>query len=172
MFFGISPREAACIDPQQRLLLEVTWEALEDAGLTTGALAGSDTGVYVGGFMLDNQFQQMGLLNWGDHQFAFSNQLTLVMLSNRISYVFDLRGPSLSIDTACSSSMVALNYACEDLWQGRCSRAIAGGVNIMLRPEYTIVLSKGGCSHPIHGANHSTRGRTDMLAVKAAASLC
>ena len=148
MFFGISPREAACIDPQQRLLLEVTWEALEDAGLTAERLAGSDTGVYVGGFMLDNQLQQMGLLNREIISSHSATSSTLVMLSNRISYVFDLRGPSLSIDTACSSSMVALNYACEDLWHGRCSRAIAGGVNIMLRPEYTIVLSKGGFLAP------------------------
>ena len=148
MFFGILPREAAHIDPQQRLLLEVTWEALEDAGLVADRLAGTDTGVYIGGFTLDSLITQLSPLNRDIISSHSATGASLVMLSNRISYLFDFRGPSMSIDTACSSSLVAVNYACQDLWQGKCSLAIVGGVNIMLRPEYPVVMSKGGFLAP------------------------
>jgi acyl transferase domain-containing protein/aryl carrier-like protein len=143
IFFGVSPREAACMDPQQRLLLEVTWEALEDAGLPADRLAGSDVGVYVGAFTLDNNVRQMSPVNRpmiGTHTAAGS---TMTILSNRLSYFFDFRGPSISIDTACSSSLVALHYACQDLWRGACSLALAGGVNVMFAPEYTVAMCKG-----------------------------
>jgi acyl transferase domain-containing protein len=133
-FFGMSPREAAYLDPQQRLLLEVAWEALEDGGLVAERLAGSDTGVYIGGFMLDNMLAQFSPLNRdqiGPHSAVSS---TLSILSNRLSYVFDLRGPSVTMDTACSSSLVALHYACQALWRGECTLAFAGGVNVMHRP--------------------------------------
>ncbi len=143
LFFGMSPREAAVLDPQQRLLLQTTWEAFEDAGFTEQQLKGSETGVFVGGFCLDNKLQQLGALNRdliGPHTATSS---TMVMLSNRISYAFDLRGPSLSIDTACSSALVAAHYACTSIWSGESDMAIAGGVNIMLRPEYPIAMSKG-----------------------------
>lgn len=143
LFFGMSPREAAILDPQQRLLLESTWEAFEDAGLTEKELKGSATGVFIGGFCLDNKMQQLGVLNRdliGQHTATSS---TMVMLSNRISYSFDLRGPSLTIDTACSSALVAAHYACMSIWTGESKMAIAGGVNVMLRPEYPIAMSKG-----------------------------
>ncbi len=147
-FFGILPREAARMDPQQRLLLEVTWEALEDAGLPVDRLAGSDTGVYVGGFMLDNQILQMNWLNRDIITGQAATGTTMVMMSNRISYIFDFRGPSFTLDTACSSSLVAFNYACQDLWHGRCSLAVVGGVSVMLRPEYPIAMTKGGFLAP------------------------
>lgn len=143
-FFGISPREARYLDPQLRLLLEVVWEAFEDAGIPPGAMVGSDTGVYIGGFTLDY---------WSSLLHASGRELiaqhtglggSLVMLSNRISHLFDLHGPSLTMDTACSSSMVALNYACTDLWAGNTSLAIVGGANVMLRPEISIAMSRGG----------------------------
>jgi len=143
LFFGMSPREAAILDPQQRLLLESTWEAFEDAGLTEDQLRGSATSVFIGGFCLDNKMQQLGVLNRdliGQHTATSS---TMVMLSNRISYSFDLRGPSLTIDTACSSALVAAHYACMSIWAGESDMAIAGGVNVMLRPEYPIAMSKG-----------------------------
>lgn len=143
LFFGMSPREAAILDPQQRLLLESTWEAIEDAGFQEDALRGSRTGVFIGGFCLDNKLQQLGALNRdliGQHTATSS---TMVMLSNRISYSFDLRGPSLTIDTACSSALVAAHYACLSIWSGESDMAIAGGVNVMLRPEYPIAMSKG-----------------------------
>ncbi len=142
-FFGISPREAATLDPQQRLLLEVCWEALEDAGLPASALAGSPTGVFVGGFTLDAMLSRFSAANQDaiDNHTATSSSMTL--LSNRLSYALDLRGPSMTIDTACSSSLVALHLACEALSRGECSVALAGGVNVMLLPYYQIVMSKG-----------------------------
>lgn len=148
LFFGISPREAAALDPQQRVLLEVSWEALEDAGIDPESLGGSSTGVFVGGFMLDNKLTQLNPLN--RHTIASNTAvgMTLTMLSNRISYLYDLRGPSMSIDTACSSSMVALDQACRSIWTGDSSLALVGGVNIMHRPEIFIAMCKGGFLAP------------------------
>jgi len=143
LFFGMSPREAAIIDPQQRLLLETTWEAFEDAGFQETKLRGSRTGVFIGGFCLDNKLQQLGALNRDLIGQNTATSSTMVMLSNRISYSFDLRGPSLTIDTACSSALVAAHYACLSIWTGESDMAIAGGVNVMLRPEYPIAMSKG-----------------------------
>ena len=142
-FFGISPREAESMDPQQRLLLEVAWEAFEDAGISADELAGSKTGVFIGGFCLDNLIMRVGPLNreLADAHTAASS--TMTMLANRISYIFDLAGPSVSMDTACSSSLVTTHYACQSLWHGEADMAVAGGVNIMLRPEYPIAMSKG-----------------------------
>lgn len=143
LFFGVSPREAACMDPQQRLLLEVAWEALEDGGFVPEELAGSDTGVFIGAFTLDNKLTQMGSISRdliGTHTAIGS---TMTILSNRLSYFFDFRGPSLSIDTACSSSLVAFHYACQAIWRGECSLALAGGVNVIYRPEYNVAMCKG-----------------------------
>ncbi len=143
LFFGISPREARSLDPQQRLLLEVTYEAIEDAGLQVEKLKGSAAGVFVGGFDLDNKLLLLGVLN---RQLINSNtatNFTMTMLSNRISYTFDLRGPSMSIDTACSSSLVAVHTACRSIWNNESTMAFAGGVNIMILPEFSIMLSKG-----------------------------
>lgn len=144
LFFGISPREAIYMDPQQRLLLEVAWEALEDAGVVPHDLAGTRTGVYIGGFTLDSLLLQLSPLNRGGiHSHHQATAASMTMLAARISYTFDLRGPSMTIDTACSSSLVALHYACQDLWRGQCAMALVGGVNIMLRPEFPMVMCKG-----------------------------
>ncbi|MBD9357362.1 type I polyketide synthase [Methylomonas albis] len=148
LFFGIAPREAECIDPQQRLLLETSWEALEDAGIPYEVVAGSNTGVFIGAFTLDHKLTQMGKMNRhliGTHTAIGS---TMTILSNRISYVLDLRGPSMSLDTACSSSLVALHLACQAIWRGECDLAMAGGVNVMTRPEYPIAMCKGGFLAP------------------------
>lgn len=142
-YFGISPREANNIDPQQRLLLEVAVEAMEDAGIPITGLAGSDTGVFIGGFTLDSLLLQMSPLNRENIGSHSATGASMTMLANRLSYSFDLRGPSLSTDTACSSSLVAVHLACQAIWRGECSAALAGGVNVMLRPEYPIVMSKG-----------------------------
>lgn len=142
-FFGISPREAAILDPQQRLLLEVTWEAIENAGLVLPSLQGSSTGVYIGAFTLDNMGQQFGASNRRDITTHTAVSATLTMLANRISYVFDLRGPSIAIDTACSSSLVSLHLACQALWHQECEQAVAGGVNVMFRPEMLLAMCKG-----------------------------
>ena len=143
LFFGISPREAESMDPQQRLLLEVTWEAIEDAGMQLANLQGSKTGVFIGGFMLDNMLMSMGQLNRELVDTHTPISSTMTILSNRLSYVFDLHGPSVSMDTACSSSLVAAHYACQSIWNGESDMAITGGVNVMLRPEYPIAMSKG-----------------------------
>jgi acyl transferase domain-containing protein/acyl carrier protein len=142
-FFHFSPREVEFIDPQQRLLLELSWEAMESAGLDVEALAGSETGVFVGGFTVDhllNQFGSSARDSIGSHSAAGA---TLTMLSNRVSYAFDFRGPSLSLDTACSSSLVAFAQAVSAVQAGQCEIALVGGSNFMLRPEYTIAMSKG-----------------------------
>lgn len=144
IFFGISPREAAYMDPQQRLLLEVTWEALEDAGLIPKQLAGSLTGVYVGAFTLDSMVLQLSPLNrenLNSHYGAAAASMT--MLANRVSYIYDFHGPSVSLDTACSSSLVSFHYACQGLWNRECTLALAGGVNVMLIPEFPVLMSKG-----------------------------
>lgn len=143
MFFGISPREAEYMDPQQRLLLEVAWEAMEDAGLPGEQLQGSLTGVFIGGFCLDHKLKQLSPMN--RHLLAAHSGTgsTMAILANRISYIFNLQGPSVSMDTACSSSLVATHYACQSIWNGECHTALAGGVNIMLKPEYSIAMSKG-----------------------------
>ena len=131
-FFGISPREAAQMDPQQRVLLELVWHATEDAGIPASKLAGSATGVYIGGSSTDYRDLRLGDPASGNSYFMTGG--TLSILANRISYVFDLHGPSLTIDTACSSSLVALHHACEAIRDGRIETAIVGGINLLLAP--------------------------------------
>lgn len=143
-FFGISTREATPLDPQQRLLLELTWEAFEDAGVVAGNLSGTKSGVYIGGFTLDNQIHLLNVYNREAITTHTAISSTVGMLSNRISYTFNLKGPSFTVDTACSSSAVAIHLACKDLLRGDCNLAITGGVNVMVRPEYMIAMCKGG----------------------------
>src|SRR6516164_4868901 len=131
-FFGISPREAAQMDPQQRLLLELVWHAFEDAGIPTSKIAGSATGVYIGASTTDYYDLRVGDPASADSYSVTGN--TLSVFANRISYVFDLRGPSLTIDTACSSSLVALHHACEAIRAKRVATAIVGGINLLLAP--------------------------------------
>ena len=141
-FFGISPREAATMDPQQRLLLEVTQEAMDDAGVS-GRVAGRPVGVYVGGFTADN----MVLRHLPASLPAVSSHTPtagmFTMLSNRISFVYDLRGPSITIDTACSSSLVALHEATQAIARGEIELALVGGVNAMFTPEMFVGMCKG-----------------------------
>ncbi len=152
--FGISPREAACMDPQQRLLLESTWEAFEDAGVPVERMAGSRTGVFIGGFCLDHLLSQTKAANLPLVDAHSPGGVMMTVLSNRISHAFDLRGPSLTIDTACSSSLVAIHYACQSLRSGESELALAGGVNVMGRPEFPVIMSKGHfLSH--HGECHA-----------------
>ena len=146
--FGISPREADQLDPQQRLLLEVTWEALEDAGIPVEQLRGSNTAVFVGGFTLDYQTLAYSPHNQRLLSSHTSVGASMTLLSNRISYTFDLRGPSLTVDTACSSSLVATHLARQALLRGDCELALVGGVNLMLSPATTIAMSKGHLLSP------------------------
>ena len=142
-FFDLPPRVAENLDPQQRLLLELIWEAFENAGLDLPAHAGKKVGVYVGGFMLDHMITLMQVTNRTRHNANTAAGMMMTMLANRLSHAFDLRGPSLSIDTACSLSLVAFSYACRDIWSGECDMAVVGGANIMTRPEYPIGMCKG-----------------------------
>lgn len=131
-FFGMSPREAEQVDPQQRLLLELTWEALEDGGIPAAKLAGCGAGVYIGASGSDYANARSGDPAGGDAYFMTGT--TSSILANRLSYIFDLHGPSFTVDTACSSSLVALHLACEALRSGEVSAAIVGGVNLLLSP--------------------------------------
>jgi acyl transferase domain-containing protein len=129
-FFGIPPREAAILDPQQRLLLQCSWEAFEDAGDPPSDHAGARTGVFIGGFMMDHLSLKSDLRDRDRITTHSATAATLTMLSNRLSYVFDLRGPSVSLDTACSSSLVAIHQACQSIWANESDAALAGGVNV------------------------------------------
>jgi acyl transferase domain-containing protein len=145
-YFGITPREADRMDPQQRLFLEVAIEALDDAGLTQPALAGTRTGVYVASY--HNDYAQ---LQYGDLEAIDPRTLTGTLhsvLANRLSWFLDLRGPSVSVDTACSASLVAVHLACQSLRMGECDIAIAGGVSLMIAPELLVSMSKVGFMAP------------------------
>jgi acyl transferase domain-containing protein/NADPH:quinone reductase-like Zn-dependent oxidoreductase/acyl carrier protein len=141
-FFGVSPREASIMDPQQRLLLEVTQEAMDDAGVS-GRVAGRQVGVYVGGFMSDNNLLRHIPTTRAAINAHTPTAGTFTMLSNRISFVYDLRGPSMTIDTACSSSLVALHEATQAITRGEIEMALVGGVNAMLAPETFVAMCKG-----------------------------
>ncbi|GET39295.1 type I polyketide synthase [Microseira wollei] len=147
-FFGISPRKAARIDPQQRLLLEVAWEALEDGGQVAERLVGSNTGVFVGIYIHDYQNIQSSDRDRNLIDAQTATGMAMSITANCISYIFDFHGPSVVLDTACSSSLVAVHFACRSLWNGECSLALAGGVNVMLKPEWTISFSKAGMLSP------------------------
>jgi 8-amino-7-oxononanoate synthase len=140
-FFGISPREAVSMDPQQRLLLEVAWESLEDAGQIPERLAGSQTGVFVG--IGTHDYSVLLWQNPVNDPYATTGTGNCIA-ANRISYVFDLKGPSLAIDTACSSSLVAVHLACQSLWCQESTLALAGGVNVLLLSSAMIGFAKSG----------------------------
>ena len=137
-FFGLSPAEAARMDPQQRLVLEVAWEALEHAAVAPESIAGTDAGVFVGISALD--FPQ---LMAGVPKRAGTGMMHCIA-ANRLSYFLDLRGPSVAVDTACSSSLVAVHLAAQSLRDGETHLALAGGVNLILNPEWTASFSEAG----------------------------
>ena len=139
-FFGIAPREAASMDPQQRLLLEVSWEALEHAGQAPERFENSRTGVFIG--IANSEYGQL-LTGDPTRYDAYSGSgSTPSIASGRLSYVLRLHGASLSIDTACSSSLVAVHLACLSLRAGECRMALAGGVNRIILPDSTVLMSK------------------------------
>ncbi|MBN8739346.1 MAG: hypothetical protein BGP24_06815 [Lysobacterales bacterium 69-70] len=144
-FFGISRQEAAVMDPQQRLLLEVAWEALESAGITLDALAGSATGVFVG--ISNNDYARLETLDAAPSPYDGTGN-AFSIAANRLSYLWDLRGPSMAIDTACSSSLVAVHQACRSLLDGESTLAFAGGVNLLLAPDLTVTFCQAGMMSP------------------------
>ncbi|MEV0416102.1 type I polyketide synthase, partial [Streptomyces sp. NPDC050448] len=139
-FFGISPREALAMDPQQRLLLETSWEALEGAGIDPVSLKGADVGVFSG---VSNQGYGTGGGGVAPELEAFAGAATASSVaSGRVSYVFGFEGPAVSVDTGCSSSLVAMHLAAQALRQGDCSMALAGGVMVMATPGAFMAFSR------------------------------
>ncbi|MGA5704456.1 type I polyketide synthase [Peterkaempfera bronchialis] len=146
-FFGISPREAAAADPQQRLALELAWEAVEESGIVPGTLEGSRTGVFIGAILDD-----YAALTYR-HAPASLTRHTLAgtqrsMIANRVSYHLGLRGPSLTVDSGQSSSLVAVHLACESLRRGESTLALAGGVHLNLLAESTLRVARFGGLSP------------------------
>ena len=140
-FFGIAPREVPSMDPQQRLILEVAWEALEDGGQIPERLARTKTGVFVG---IGSHDYSVMLWHQPVNDPYSTTGTANSIAANRLSYVLDLKGPSLSVDTACSSALVAVHLACQSIWQGESVMALAGGVNVLLSPFGTMGFTKGG----------------------------
>ena len=141
-FFGISPREAMSLDPQQRLLLEVCWEALENAAQAPEKLNGSLTGVFVG--MCNNDYAQLEAFCAPSNidVYTATGSINFGVGAGRLAYILGLHGPTLTVDTSCSSSLVSVHLACQSLRSGECHLALAGGVNLMLSPIATIAMSK------------------------------
>nr|WP_320166345.1 polyketide synthase [uncultured Methylophaga sp.] len=141
-FFGILPKEAIAMDPQQRLFLQAAVSALEDAGYSKRKIEGSDTSVFVGIGNADYP----GMMNANNASFDMfkGTGLALSCIANRLSFWLDLHGPSESIDTACSGSLVAVHHAIEALRRGDSKLAIAGGTNIIAGPELFIAFEKAG----------------------------
>ena len=144
LFFRISPREAEQMDPQQRLFLEVCWEAFRHAALTGSRLYGSNTGVFVG--VMNNDYLVEAIRQ--DAPLGVGSGVSSAILANRVSYTFDLWGPSMPIETACSSGLIALHYACCALRLGECDQAVAGAVNLTLSPEGYVAFSRFGMLSP------------------------
>lgn len=166
-FFGLTPREANRMDPQQRLLLEVAWQAMQNAGLPADKLGGTKTGVFVG--IGASDYAKVPLHADVDYFGSIDGHMgtgnALSIAANRLSYVFDFKGPSLAVDTACSSSSVAIALAVQALRRGECSTALAAGVNAILTPETTIAFSnaqmlspRGRCRPFDAGADGYVRG--------------
>ena len=146
-FFGISPREAAMLDPQQRLTLELGWEALEDAGIVPATMRGSRSGLFIGAIADDYAalLAELGPEGATNHTFTGGQR---GMIANRLSYFLDLTGPSMVVDSAQSSGLVAIHQACQSVLLGDCELAIAGGVSLAIRAEGTVVLDRlGSLSH-------------------------
>lgn len=141
LFFRISPLEAMTMDPQQRLLLEVTWEALEHAALAPDGLEGSKTGVFIG-MTAGQSLADLAIIRSEKAMYAGTGQ-TPSIAAGRISYIFGFQGPCFALDTACSSSMMAVHEAVGSLRAGECDLAVAGGVNV-LTPEANVLMANAG----------------------------
>lgn len=141
-FFNMTKTEAASLDPQQRLLLECSYEALENAGMSLEDINGSDMGVFVGSFCFD--WAKVTLRDADAIPLYHATGTGQAMLANRLSYFFNLHGPSVTLDTACSSSLVALHQACQALRTGECDTALVAGVNCTLCQDSLASMSTMG----------------------------
>jgi pimaricinolide synthase PimS1 len=146
-FFGISPREAAAMDPQQRLMLELCWEALEDASVPPERLHGSQAGVFVGAISSDyaDLMREYGPQALTRHALTGTHRS---LIANRVSYALGLRGPSMTVDTGQSSSLVAVHLACESIRRGESSLALACGVHLNISPSSALSASSFGGLSP------------------------
>ncbi|ETS86665.1 hypothetical protein PFICI_00493 [Pestalotiopsis fici W106-1] len=145
-FFGMTGLEVETMDPSQRKLLEVVYEAFENGGETWDSISGSRTGVFVGNFSLDHWMMQAR--DWDyPRPYATTGAATSI-LANRISYIFNLQGPSLALDTACSSSMYAVHLAVNSIRNGDCDSAIVAASNWLVDPSLQIALNKLGALSP------------------------
>jgi acyl transferase domain-containing protein len=168
-FFGLSPREAEALDPQHRLFLETAWHALEDAGyagdlrLPVGVFAGAGMNTYVFANLLGNRAAQIAI---GPYQAMLANDKDY--LATRVAYKLNLRGPSMMVQTACSTSLVALHVACQNLLAGQCDVALAGGVSVSL-PQRTgylftegMIFSRDGHCRPFDASASGTRASSGV----------
>ncbi|MCA9704852.1 MAG: acyltransferase domain-containing protein [Myxococcales bacterium] len=170
MFFGISPREAKEMDPQQRLALELSWEALEDAGVVASKLSGTPTGVFLGAIWHD--YGDLALHDLATMSSHRATGQSLNMIANRVSYSLGLQGPSVVVDSACSSALVAVSMACQSLHCGDATMALVGGINLILAPSTMVALTKfgglspSGCSRAFDaGADGFGRGEGGGIVV-------
>ncbi|MEM9923110.1 MAG: beta-ketoacyl synthase N-terminal-like domain-containing protein [Cyanobacteria bacterium P01_D01_bin.50] len=164
-FFEISPREAMSMDPQQRLLLEVTWEALENAGIPPEQIKGTQTGVFMG--VCFDDYAKFNVKSTDTSRIEAYDALGNFrsVAAGRISYFFGLQGPTMQLDTTCSSALLGVHLACQSLRSGESNFALAGGVNLMLEPGTTVGFSKlkalsadGKCKTFDSAANGYVRG--------------
>ena len=138
-FFSISESEASAMDPQARIMLEIAYEAFENAGLPLDKIAGTDTSCYIGNFTTD--YREMLLRDPDSAPLYSLSGSGQELISNRISWFYDLRGPSFTLGTACSSSLVAIHQACQSIRTGESSMSIVGGSNLLLNPDMFMMLS-------------------------------
>ena len=141
-FFDITPLEAAHMDPQQRLFLETAWHALENAGLPKAQVSGKDVGVFVGVHNHSADYQAMQFKNPETLDAYSATGTAHDMIGGRLAYWLDLHGPATTINSACSSSLLAVHLACQSLRSGDCSVALAGGLNLLLGPGFTIAAAQ------------------------------
>ncbi|AZS14154.1 SDR family NAD(P)-dependent oxidoreductase [Paenibacillus lutimineralis] len=137
-FFHISPREAELMDPQERLMLQSTYHTLEDAGYAGGKVSGKKVGVFVG--VMNSHYQMLGAEQYANGQ-LLDVRSSFASIANRISYYFNFKGPSIAVDTMCSSALVAIHMACESIRHGESELAVAGSVNTVVHPAKYIFLS-------------------------------
>ena len=161
-FFNLTEKEAIAMDPQQRLILECTYEALENGGIPMQSLVGKDVGVFAGGSFSDYEMRncrdvstQIVLFCFCLHAKSSRDQMETApmyqatgnaqsLLANRLSYFFDLSGPSVTVDSACSSSLAALHLACQSLRSGESSQAIVASSHLNILPDYFVIMSLQG----------------------------
>jgi acyl transferase domain-containing protein len=137
-FFSITPKEAKAMDPTHRILLEATYEGFENAGLSLEKVSGTQTSCYIGTFTAD--FPNLQARDNESPSIYHATGMSASLASNRLSWFYNLRGPSLTVDTACSSSLTAFHLACQSIRTGEAEMSVVGGANLMFGPDMSILL--------------------------------